>query len=41
MVGKSPLRADAEERSALEALAGSDDRGEVDRARAVMLTLSG
>ncbi|MDO9709367.1 helix-turn-helix domain-containing protein [Paracraurococcus lichenis] len=41
MAGKSPLRADAAERLALEALAGSDDRGEADRARAVMLTLSG
>lgn len=41
MAGKSPVRVDADERSALEALAGSDDRGEADRARAVVLTLSG
>src|SRR3982751_1800487 len=41
MVGKSPVRADAEQRSALVALSHSRDRGEADRARAILLTLSG
>ncbi len=41
MAGKSPVTAGAEERLALEALAASRDRGEADRARAVLLTLSG
>ena len=41
MVGKSPVTAGAEERLALEALAASRDRGEADRARAVLLTLAG
>lgn len=41
MAGKSPVRAGLEERSALEILAASDDRGEADRARALLLTLSG
>ena len=41
MAGKSPVTADAAERSALEALAASRERGEADRARAVLLTLSG
>ena len=41
MAGKSPVTAGAEERSALEVLAASHDRGEADRARAVLLTLAG
>src|SRR4051794_41524151 len=41
MAGKSPVTAGAEERLALEALAVSRDRGEADRARAVLLTLAG
>src|SRR3954469_6647891 len=41
MAGKSPVRADAEQRSALVALSHSRDRGEPDRARAILLTLSG
>ena len=41
MTGKSPLRANEEQRAALTALAGSRDRGEADRARAVLLTLAG
>jgi len=41
MAGKSPVTAGAEERLALEALAASRDRGEADRARAVLLTLAG
>jgi transposase len=41
MAGKSPVTADASERSALEGLAASRDRGEADRARAVLLTLAG
>src|SRR4051812_50191759 len=41
MAGKSPIRADAEQRSALVALSHSRDRGEADRARAILLTLSG
>ena len=41
MAGKSPVTAGAEERLALEALAVSHDRGEADRARAVLLTLAG
>jgi len=40
MAGKSPMTA-SEERKALEALGASRDRGEADRARAVLLTLSG
>ncbi len=39
--GKSPVTAGAEEQLALEALAASRDRGEADRARAVLLTLAG
>lgn len=34
------MKANAEQRSALEALAGSRDRSEADRARAVLLTLN-
>ena len=41
MTGRSPLSATEEQRGALTALAGSRDRGEADRARAVLLTLSG
>ena len=41
MAGKSPLTATAEQRGALDALACSHDRGEADRARAVLLTLAG
>jgi transposase len=41
MGGKSPVTANGEQRMGLSALAGSRDRGEADRARAVLLTLSG
>lgn len=41
MSGKSPVTANDEQRAALSALATSRDRGEADRARAVLLTLSG
>lgn len=41
MAGKSPVTADAEQREVLDALARSRDRGEADRARAILLTLSG
>ena len=41
MTGKSPLWASEEQRAELKALAGSRDRGEADRARAVLLTLAG
>ena len=41
MVGKSPVKAGNEQRTALESLAASRDRGEADRARAVLLTLNG
>jgi transposase len=41
MVGKSPVVADADQRRALSGLARSRDRGEADRARAILLTLSG
>src|SRR4030081_714182 len=41
MTGKSPLWATEEQRAALSVLATSRDRGEADRARAVLLTLSG
>src|SRR5215212_10080578 len=41
MAGKSPVTVDEEQRSALIALSGSRDRGEADRARAILLTLSG
>ena len=41
MSGKSPVSASEEQRFALTALAGSRDRGEADRARAILLTLSG
>jgi transposase len=41
MTGRSPVWATEAERDALNALAGSRDRGEADRARAVLLTLAG
>jgi transposase len=41
MAGKSPVTACEVERVAPVALAGSRDRGEADRARAVLLTLAG
>src|ERR1700735_4848890 len=41
MAGQSPLSASEEQRMGLGALAGSRERGEADRARAVLLTLSG
>src|ERR1700735_2925331 len=41
MAGKSRVVASGEQRAALSALAGSRDRGEADRARAVLLTLAG
>src|SRR3954451_25167096 len=41
MPGKSKLTADAAERAALRGLTKSEDRGEADRARAILLTLEG
>src|SRR3954470_1370981 len=41
MAGKSPVRADEDQRSALIAVSRSRDRSEADRARAILLTLSG
>ena len=41
MSGKSPLWATTEQQAALADLAGSRDRGEADRARAIVLTISG
>jgi transposase len=41
MAGKSPVAATEEQRRALMALSRSRDRGEADRARAILLTLSG
>src|SRR5947208_12181781 len=41
MTGRSSLSATDDQRAALRALAGSRDRGEADRARAVLLTLGG
>jgi transposase len=41
MSGKSPISASEDQRSGLGFLAGSRDRGEADRARAILLTLSG
>ena len=41
MAGQSPVTADEDQRSALIALSRSRDRGEADRARAILLTLSG
>jgi|SRR5512145_619658 transposase len=41
MAGKSPVRANEEQKAQLEDLATSRDRGEADRARAILLTLDG
>ena len=41
MAGKSAVAADEEQRQGLRALSHSRDRGEADRARAILLTLSG
>jgi transposase len=41
MVGKSPVTASEAQRAAVLALSASHDRGEADRARAVLLTLAG
>ncbi len=41
MAGKSPLTAPDEDRARLRVLAESRDRGEADRARAILLTLEG
>src|SRR5438477_10427610 len=41
MAGRSPVAANDEQRGVLRALAHSRDRGEADRARAILLTLSG
>jgi transposase len=41
MAGKSPVTASEGQKTALEALASSRDRGEADRARAILLTLGG
>ena len=41
MSGRSPLWATTEQQAALADLAGSRDRGEADRARAIVLTISG
>src|SRR5215204_3012066 len=41
MAGKSPVTVDEEQRQGLLALSHSRDHGEADRARAIVLTLSG
>ena len=41
MAGKSAVTATDAQRTALKALAGSADRAEADRARAILLTLDG
>jgi transposase len=41
MAGKSPVVASEEQRRGLVVLSQSQDRGEADRARAILLTLSG
>src|SRR3712207_9436768 len=41
MPGKSKLTADAAEQAVLRALSQSEQRGEADRARAILLTLEG
>ena len=41
MAGKSPVKASDEQRAVLEVLAVSRNRGEADRARAILLTLDG
>ena len=41
MSGRSKITASSEDRGLLQALSGSRDRGEADRARAILLTLGG
>jgi transposase len=41
MAGRSPVEASQEQKQALAELAASRDRGEADRARAILLTLEG
>ena len=41
MTGRSPVMANDEQCAALRVLAASRDRGEADRARAILLTLTG
>ena len=41
MAGRSPITATAEQEAALRRLASSRERGEADRARVILLTLSG
>jgi len=41
MAGKSPVAVDEEQRQGLMALSHARDRGEADRARAILLSLSG
>src|SRR4051794_702372 len=41
MVGRSTVAVTAESQAQLQALAGSHERGEADRARAILLTLAG
>src|SRR5580692_2288430 len=41
MAGKSPMKASGKQRTGLEAVAASRERGEADRARAMLLTLNG
>ena len=41
MAGKSPVKANDEQRAELHELSRSDDRGEADRVRAILLTLEG
>jgi transposase len=41
LAGRSPVTVSVEQKAALEKLAASKDRGEADRARAILLTLKG
>ena len=41
MASKSPVTVNEEQKAALEALTSSRDRGEADRALAILLTLEG
>lgn len=41
MAGKSPVKASDDQKAALKLMAASADRGEADRARAILLTLGG
>lgn len=41
MAGKSPVTATDDQKTALKAMASGADRGEADRARAILLTLGG